>query len=221
MINGSRPKGAAGVALIIWLCIPLFPSCSQRERVDPAIALPVESKADSEGRLSAARREKDTAFKSGTNSPIPKEERGSFNGLTYYSFQPSLRFQARLVRYPRPERLRLGTSTGEMRDALRYGYFDFEVQGRTCRLQVYRTMEDIESGGRELFIPFRDATSGKETYGGGRYIDLQENTSGVYDLDFNLAYNPYCAYAKSYSCPLPPAENTLQASIEAGEKNYK
>jgi uncharacterized protein (DUF1684 family) len=169
----------------------------------------------------AARREKDAAFRSGTNSPIPEEERGSFNGLAYYPFQPSLRFQVRLVRYPRPELLRLGTSTGEMRDALRYGYFEFEAQGRICRLQVYRTMEDIQSGGRELFIPFRDATSGRETYGGGRYIDLPENTSGIYDLDFNEAYNPYCAYAKTYSCPLPPQENTLPLPIEAGEKNYR
>jgi hypothetical protein len=95
-----------------------------------------------------------------------------------------------------------------MRDALRYGYFEFDVQGHTCRLQVYRTMEDIQAGGRELF-------------GGGRYIDLRENTSGTYQLDFNQAYNPYCAYAKSYSCPVPPAENTLPVPIEAGEKNYQ
>lgn len=74
--------------------------------------------------------------------------------------------------------------------------------------------------GPSLFIPFRDQTSGQETYGSGRYIDLAENTSGIYTLDFNRAYNPYCAYNDTYSCPLPPAENTLAVPIRAGEKKY-
>jgi uncharacterized protein (DUF1684 family) len=69
-------------------------------------------------------------------------------------------------------------------------------------------------------MPFRDATSGQETYASGRYIDLKENTSGVYDLDFNRAYNPYCAYNSTFSCPVPPAENVLKVPIRAGEKNY-
>jgi hypothetical protein len=107
-----------------------------------------------------------------------------------------------------------------MRDALRYGYFEFEAGGQRCRVQVYRTIENIQAGGRELFIPFRDATSGQETYGAGRYLDLQENTTGLYELDFNNAYNPYCAYTETYSCPVPPAENTLPIPIPAGEKIY-
>jgi uncharacterized protein (DUF1684 family) len=107
-----------------------------------------------------------------------------------------------------------------MRDALRYGYFEFDAGGKMCRVQVYRTIENIQAGGRELFIPFRDATSGQETYGAGRYLDLRENTTGAYELDFNKAYNPYCAYTETYSCPVPPAENTLPIPIPAGEKTY-
>jgi len=114
--------------------------------------------------------------------------------------------------------VRLATNTGEQRDALRYGFFEFTVDGQACRLQAYRTSDEGETP--HLFIPFRDATSGKETYAAGRYLELPENTSGVYDLDFNLAFNPYCAYGGDYSCPFPPPENHLKVAIRAGEKNY-
>jgi uncharacterized protein (DUF1684 family) len=166
------------------------------------------------------RMEKDREFRTGRNSPISGEDRANFHGLSYFELNPNLRFRVKLNRYPAPQTVRLGTNTGEIRSALRYGYFEFRVDGRDCRLQVYR-IEDVPSGGGpNLFIPFRDATSGKETYGAGRYIDLQENTSGYYDLDFNRAYNPYCAYAKGFSCPVPPAENTLTVPIRAGEMKY-
>ena len=102
---------------------------------------------------------------------------------------------------------------------MRYGYFEFQVGSKDCRLQVYR-LEDSAARGASLFVPFRDSTSGQETYGAGRYIDLKENTSGIYDLDFNRAYNPSCAYNSTYSCPVPPAENTLKVAIRAGEKKY-
>jgi uncharacterized protein (DUF1684 family) len=162
---------------------------------------------------------KDDAFKSGQDSPIPKSERAGFQGLSYYPINPELRYRIKLNRYASPEKIRLGTNTGEIRSGLRYGYFDFQVEGRTCRLNAYK-LEDAPDLGASLFIPFRDATSGKETYGAGRYIDLRENTSGIYDLDFNRAYNPFCAYNSDFSCPLPPAENTLEVPIRAGEKIY-
>lgn len=165
------------------------------------------------------RREKDQSFRSDRNSPIPTEDRARFLGLAYFDINPSLKFRVKLIRYPSPQTLRLGTNTGEVRSALRYGYFEFQVDGQTCRLQVYR-LEDEPAGGASLFTPFRDATTGKETYASGRYIDLKENTTGYYDLDFNLAYNPWCAYGETFSCPLPPAENTLPVSIRAGEKIY-
>jgi hypothetical protein len=130
-----------------------------------------------------------------------------------------LSFSVTLRRYPNPRQIRLGTNTGEIRSGLRYGYFDFHVGTQACRLQVYR-LEDAPDLQASLFIPFRDSTSGQETYGAGRYIDLKENTSGVYDLDFNRAYNPSCAYSSQYSCPVPPAENTLKVPIRAGEKKY-
>jgi uncharacterized protein len=165
------------------------------------------------------RLEKDSFFRSGAESPIPAGDRAAFKGLSYFDVNPSLRFRLKLIRYPSPQPLRIGTNTGEVRPAIRYGHFEFVVDGKTCRLQAYR-MEEEESGGPRLFIPFRDLTSGVETYGAGRYLELKENTTGIYELDFNRAFNPYCAYNESFSCPVPPAENTLPVAIRAGEKKY-
>jgi uncharacterized protein len=162
---------------------------------------------------------KDADFKSGSNSPIAEHSRSGFQGLSYYPLNPSLRFQTKLHRYPGPKSIRMATNTGEIRSGLLYGYFEFQVGGQTCKVEAYR-LEDASGRGPSLFIPFRDATTGKETYGAGRYLDLIENTSGVYDLDFNRAYNPYCAYNSEYSCPLPPVENTLSIPIRAGEKIF-
>lgn len=165
------------------------------------------------------RRSKDAAFKSGEDSPIPPRERGAFQGLSYYPIDPALCFTVTLNRYPRPQKVRFSTNTGEIRTGLRYGYFDFQLEGQKFRLQAYR-LDDEASGVPYLFVPFRDATSGKETYASGRYLDLKENTSGIYVLDFNRAYNPYCAYNEEFSCPRPPEENTLRVPIRAGEKSY-
>jgi uncharacterized protein (DUF1684 family) len=169
--------------------------------------------------LPIERKEKDALFKSGENSPLTPEDQKNFNGLKYYPLNASLRFKTRLHRYTGPTQVRLATNKGEIRNGLRYGYFEFPIGEQLFRLQAYR-LEDNASSAPYLFIPFRDATSGKETYGAGRYLDLKENTSGIYDLDFNRAYNPYCAYNKSFVCPIPPAENTLPVPIRAGEKKY-
>jgi len=164
------------------------------------------------------RRMKDDFFKS-SNSPLLAEDRGKFSGLDYYPVNPELRFQVRLQRYSSPKSIRMATNTGEIRSGLLYGFFEFTVEGKDCKVQVYRLEESFSEPA--LFIPFLDATSGAETYEGGRYIDLTENTSGIYDLDFNRAYNPYCVYNPEYSCPTPPKENTVTAHIRAGEKKYK
>ncbi len=166
------------------------------------------------------RMEKDRAFKFGSDSPIPAKDRSRFQSLKYYDVDPMYCFQVVLKRYPRPDSVRMATNTGEQRDALRYGYFEFEIAGQQYRLQVYRTFENLDSTGSSLFIPFRDATSGNETYAAGRYLDLHENTTGEYSLDFNLSYNPYCVYNETFSCPFAPRENHLQVAIRAGEKDY-
>lgn len=107
------------------------------------------------------------------------------------------------------------TSIGTQDLFLRYGYFEFKLEEKTYTLQAYKSHH-----ADSLFLPFRDGTSGKESYGASRYLDIKEHELDDYTIDFNLAYNPYCAYSDSFSCPLPPTENWLSVQIRAGEKNY-
>lgn len=200
--------------LLFSVIVILGAGCSKSEKLK-------EERPLSNDPVLSERTARDQAFRSSPDSPIPLEDRASFQGLEYFPVNKDLRFSVQLNRYSRPIQIRLGTNTGEIRSGLRYGYFDFIVEGQSCRLQVYRLDDVAENGGPNLFIPFRDATSGKETYATGRYIDLAENTSGIYDLDFNRAYNPFCAFNYRYSCPLPPEENILTVPIRAGEKNYE
>ncbi len=202
-------------SLVLIITLLIFPACSKKSP-PPELS----HGFDYASALVEQRREKDAAFKGGDQSPLTAAEKATFKGLNYYPPDEKLRFHLKLNRYPVPQRVRIGTNTGEIRSGLRYGYFDFDVDGQPCRLQVYRLDDDPAQREPSLFIPFRDATSGKETYGAGRYIDLAENTSGFYDLDFNRAYNPFCAYAPGYSCPVPPEENRLSVAIRAGEKIY-
>jgi uncharacterized protein (DUF1684 family) len=116
------------------------------------------------------------------------------------------------------------TSTDRVPAYERYGEVTFELDGKELKLAVYRNkkMLDLSQDTNMLFIPFRDMTSGSETYGGGRYIDCEIPVAGdIIDLDFNKAYNPYCAYNHKYSCVIPPEENRLPVKIEAGEKVYE
>ncbi len=206
------PKFSGFACTALTLLLLFISGCSEPQpsgHVQPQPADPVVQE----------RVQKDAQFRA-ENSPLVEQERAGFRGLSYYPVDPALKFSVRLNRYPAPASVRLGTNTGEIRSGLRYGYFEFQVEGRVCRLQVYRLEDNPDDGGAQLFIPFRDATSGKETYAAGRYIDLKENTSGTYTLDFNRAYNPFCAYNTKYSCPVPPPENTLPVPIRAGEKRY-
>jgi len=109
------------------------------------------------------------------------------------------------------------TSKGTKQRFHRVGYFEFEIDGKNARLQAYRSAQREDN---ELFVPFRDGTSDKESYGASRYLDLDLTKDDNYVIDFNYAYNPYCAYSEDYVCPLPPRENWLDIEIRAGEKNY-
>jgi uncharacterized protein (DUF1684 family) len=166
------------------------------------------------------RRLKDRMFRDGRQSPLPDSLRARFTGLDYYPVDPTYRLRVKIDKYDRPERIEIVTSLGLKRAALRYGQFRFKLAGKTNRLQVYKLLDVQKKHPELLFVPFLDATSGSETYPGGRYIDLKETADGVYTLDFNLAYNPYCAYNRSYDCPIPPEENRLSIPIRAGEKAF-
>lgn len=164
------------------------------------------------------RRKKNDEFR-GKSSPLRKEDKKNFDGLHYFEVDTSYRYEVALHRLEDTPSFRMVTNTGEQRKAVRYGYFEFELDGKSQRLYAYK-LEDVPK--KLLFVPFTDATSGHGSYAGGRYLDLEENDTGRYVLDFNQAYNPYCAYGSGrYSCPIPPAENRLDAAIRAGEKAWE
>jgi uncharacterized protein len=177
-----------------------------------------EHDLDYVGQIEDVRAGKDAYFRSSPSSPIPHEARHEFTGLPYFAVDPALRFED-LALQPyagdEPSNFQIPTSDGQLRPAHRAGTFAFDVEGEPRRLTAY-TLDGGEA--ESLFVPFLDATSGRETYGAGRYLDLEPEDDGTYSLDFNLAYHPYCVYADSYSCPLTPAENRLPIRIEAGER---
>jgi len=171
-----------------------------------------------EQRIETGRKEKDKFFKNHPQSPIPSTERGKFKGLDYYTVKVGLRFELELQEHREKKTIKIQDSKGGTQEFIRWGEFRFEISGKEYTLQAYKN--DQGEGG--LWVPFRDKTSGKETYGAGRYIDLEtsvhKSSKGDWILDFNQAYNPWCAYSKDYVCPFIPPENWLDVEIMAGEK---
>lgn len=146
-----------------------------------------------------------------------REELAHYRGLDY--FAPDRRFavQAAVEPWPQPEEVVIPTTLKLTKSYHRYARLRFAMNGQPCELTAYKL---VGGSGKSLFIPFRDATSGHSTYGGGRYIDVEVPTGKTLELDFNRAYNPMCSYSPAYNCPIPPAENKLRVAIEAGEKTY-
>jgi len=162
--------------------------------------------------LEEFRKRKDEFLKNGQDSPISAEERSSFSGLKYFPENPDLRLLVPLTHAPEEE-FEFETSSGERKSFKRIGKLGFSVEGQAAELTLY------QAASGSFFLPFRDLTSGKETYGAGRYVEIKKIGEN-FELDFNYAYNPYCAYNSGYSCPLPPLENWLKVPITAGEMNY-
>jgi len=157
---------------------------------------------------------KDRFFATDHHSPLPCHLRVSFARLAYYEPDPALAFHLDL-RPADGSTVDIGTSDGQVRRYVRAATVQFSVEGEE------RTLTLLAADGRPgFFLPFRDATSGRETYGAGRYLDIDGIGDGTVEVDFNLAYNPYCAYDDAYSCPLPPHENWLDVPIRAGERTF-
>jgi uncharacterized protein (DUF1684 family) len=167
--------------------------------------------------LEALRLEKDRFFRRSPDSPFPAETRASFPGLRYFPLDRDAVFKVNVHEFDEQPKVPIATSTGQIYDYIRYGEVQFEYRDVPCRLTVYLADEYDDN----LFVPFSDETSGKTTYGAGRYIELIEGEDGTYLLDFNRAYNPYCAYNSDWTCPIPPVENRLAVEVEAGEAAYE
>lgn len=166
-------------------------------------------------RLERYRERRDEFMRTHENSPLTESQKANFVPLAYYPENPDLVFVLDVDTSIPNDPVELPTTTGESKEYIPYGRVTFNVGDEEASLTIYR-----ERGKRRLLIPFRDATSGKETYGAGRTVDVQERPDGKVTLDFNYAYGLYCQYNDNWVCTIPPMENWLRVPIEAGEKTY-
>jgi uncharacterized protein (DUF1684 family) len=201
---------------VVWvaLCV-LALACGGQ--VDPGM-ISIAPPPDWNEEVRTAREHKDRHFLTSPTSPLLEADQSDFEGLSYWEPNPAFYWVGPLNHYVEPQQVAIPATDGEARPAERVGWIAF-AQGKTeYRLEVYRLRE---SGSEEqLFLPFMDATSGADSYGAGRYVDLIGPRGGPYVLDFNRAFNPYCAYDPKYSCSLTPEENRITARIEAGERTF-
>ncbi|RQG94636.1 DUF1684 domain-containing protein [Natrarchaeobius chitinivorans] len=176
--------------------------------------------------LEEKRAEKDEFFAEHPQSPIPPDERETFDGLEYFGPDPSYRVNATVESHDDPDVVLMDTTAGREMRYLRVATLSFDLERAdddledgTFELAAYRLENPNE---RQLFVPFRDKTTGQQSYEGGRYMelapeqDLEDGDEIV--VDFNLAYTPFCAYSETYDCPLPPEENWLEIAVPAGER---
>ena len=163
--------------------------------------------------LEEFRKEKDDFFGGHPQSPLTREQKRDFHGLKYFPENDDLRLEVKADEFPVKERIEMQTSTGDVQIYFRHSRFKFQVDGQDAELTIYES----ENG---FFLPFVDSLAGKETYGAGRYLEPEPLPGGRFFIDFNMAYNPYCAYNEQWSCPLTPFENRLKVPIRAGEKLF-
>lgn len=152
-------------------------------------------------------------------SPLTEEQKRDFKELTFYPIDPTYKVKARLIPNEEKKVREVPLTDGSKERYIEHSFAEFELGGQTNRLLLLQAIDETDM--RNFFLAFADETSGRETYGGGRYINARQDGKTSITIDFNLAYNPYCAYNPDYACPIPPRENILKIPIEAGEKNYK
>ncbi len=163
--------------------------------------------------LEAFRAEKDDFFRSNPQSPLTAAQKRDFHGLNYFPENPGLRLEVTAEELPAKERIEMQTSTGDVQEYFRHSRVRFPADGQEAELTIYE-------GEYGFFLPFVDSLAGKETYPAGRYLEPEPLPDGRFLIDFNMAYNPYCAYNEHWSCPLTPFENRLKLPIRAGEKIF-
>ena len=158
---------------------------------------------------------KDEEFKTGEESPLTDEQKTVFTALSYFPVKEKYNVQAEFHKEPGDRIIKMDITDGSEREYYEFGNAHIHLEGKEIDLTVYKPVKSDED---YLFIPFYDNTSADLTYGGGRYVEPEMIDNRTLQVDFNLAYNPYCAYNKKYRCPIPPRENSMDVSILAGEK---
>lgn len=195
------------LVLIVLLCVTSL-SCAQDK-------LPLLGETDHQ-------REQNAKFKDALKSPLTEKDRKTFRALDFYKVDSAFVVIASFKRTEGEKPFPMKTSTSRRPMYIKYGELTFKIKGQAHKLDIY---QNVDSAKREdydgsLFLPFTDFTSGDGSYGGGRYLDTSLPKDNKLILDFNKAYNPYCAYSDRYSCPVPPRKNRIKERIEAGVKAY-
>jgi uncharacterized protein len=162
--------------------------------------------------LQNIRKEKDDYLK--TNKDSPLENKATFKGLKYFEINPDFKVMAKLNILKSGQKINIAMSGGETEEYKAFANATFELEGQKCELKIFQA----EDG--SLFLPFKDLTNNKDTYGAGRYLDLdmRKIRNQQIELDFNRCYHPYCAYNHTFTCPVPPAENAMNVAVKAGER---
>lgn len=167
-----------------------------------------------------------SSFKDASKSPLKNKDLKDFKGLDFYPVDSNYVVTAKLTKTENASLFRMKTTTDRRPYYKEYGILNFVINGKECELTIYQSQDDLKNKKFKdyLFLPFTDETSGDESYGGGRYMDVMttdEKPDGTITLNFNNTYNPYCAYNDRYSCPITPRKNHLDVAIKAGIKAFK
>jgi uncharacterized protein len=200
---GGAVKTLHTTRLLIVLLVAVTAACTTHER-------PYTED------IGAWQADRDLFMRLSPESPVPEAQRAKFPPLSYFPVNEEYRVPADLRVISSNQVLEMPTSTGQVRKMRRVGTLAFTLKGQPATLTAF--VDATENDMRRLFVPFGDLTNGSETYQGGRYLDLDRTATGLYDLDFNRAYHPFCLYNSSYDCPVPPRENRLAIPIRAGER---
>jgi uncharacterized protein len=168
--------------------------------------------------IAAGRAAKDHEFNTASDSPVPANRRAAILPLAYFPIDPDYKVATSLKPSNDNTVIPMATSTGGQARFRRVGTFEFSLKGQPFKLTAFH---EVGARGDTLFVPFTDLTTGNETYSAGRFLELQPNATGIYEIDFNRAFFPYCYYNVTYECPISPRENHLQIPVRAGERQKK
>jgi len=206
-------KASYVLIVILFLTLLITEACKEKSFDDPEMKTYVEN-------LLKERKEKDYSLQFDINSPFNRDTIIKFKPLNYYRPDPDFIFKSKLIQYDVQDTVSILGTKGETRPAILLGFLELKKDDKVHKVNVYKSFS--RTGEPYYSIWFTDKTTGDETYGVGRYLDfeLNENSDFVYTIDFNRAYNPYCAYSSLFTCPIPRAEDYIDMEIEAGEKNF-
>lgn len=202
-----------GLAVILFLTLLLTEACKENRTDDPEIKVHIES-------IIKERKEKDYSMQFDKASPFIVDTSITFEPLNYYEPNPDFIFKSKLFIYEVQDTITILGTKGEKRPSILIGYLGLNYEGNIYKLNVYKSFG--RTGTEYYSIWFTDKTTGNETYGVGRYLEfeLNDDLDFIYTIDFNRAYNPYCAYSALFTCPIPREEDYIDIEIEAGEKNF-